>query len=187
MAVAGEGGIRGGHPETCDLIDSCHDRAELTGLGNGQSEPFNGLPPPARKPGVLVADDEARLRALLVVALRQHGFVVWLAADGQEAVEMYRDHRPEIDLVVLDVGMPGLDGRDALRALREINPDACCCFMVTHSDFAYERDLLDLGAKRIFQKPFELVAFIYMLSQLANHKETVRAVPCPVVSEDDYL
>src|SRR5207253_1911478 len=101
--------LREEHPETCDLIDSCHDRADLTSLGNGQSESVHGLPLPARKPGVLIADDEARLRALLVVALRQHGFVVWLAADGQEAVEIYRDHRPEIDLLVLDVGMPGLD------------------------------------------------------------------------------
>ena len=65
--------------------------------------------------------------------MRSHGLAVWLAADGPEAVELYRGHRDTIDVVLLDVQMPGLDGPATLTALREFDPGVLCCFMTGHS------------------------------------------------------
>jgi two-component system chemotaxis response regulator CheY len=71
----------------------------------------------------LVVDDHDHVRTFLVVLVRKivSGPVIE-ARNGEEAVEAYRKHRP--DLVLLDVNMPILDGMEALKRIREINPDA---------------------------------------------------------------
>src|SRR5438067_149637 len=66
--------------------------------------------PGGRLTGVLVADDEPGLRFLLDRLLRQRGFTVWLAADGQEALDVYRRQAGDIGLVFLDVNMPRVTG-----------------------------------------------------------------------------
>jgi CheY-like chemotaxis protein len=71
---------------------------------------------------VLVADDEAAVRALARAALEMAGYRVLLAGDGQEAVEAFRAARGSVKLVVLDAGMPRLSGRQALEAIRQIDP-----------------------------------------------------------------
>src|SRR6266511_1810436 len=77
---------------------------------------------PARHPGVLVVDDDALLRTLLYEVLRQEGFAVWTAANGFEALTLYDLQRGAIDLVLLDVNMPGRDGPETLAALRRRGP-----------------------------------------------------------------
>src|SRR3954470_11871134 len=83
-----------------------------------REEPAGTLPAQGRRRGVLVVDDEECVRDVLDAMLRQQGFAVWLAADGWEALEVYRLHLAAIDLVLLDVRMPGLDGPATLTALR---------------------------------------------------------------------
>ena len=76
-----------------------------------------GLPPRA-KPGVLVVDDEHLVRVIMQLGLERDGFEVWTAANGRQAIELYREHREDIAAVLLDVRMPGLDGPATLGALR---------------------------------------------------------------------
>jgi CheY-like chemotaxis protein len=61
----------------------------------------------SQKYGNLVADDEESVRGVLDIGMRQQGFDVWLAADGQKALDLYRRHCEAIDVVLLDVRMPG--------------------------------------------------------------------------------
>src|SRR5690242_3330326 len=124
----------------------------------GGSQP-NAPPPgtdraPTRPPVVLVAEDEASIRPLLSLSLRRHGFSVLAAADGREAVELYRRHRGEVDLVLLDVIMPVLDGLKALAALRQINPDVRCCLMGGSVEGMSEEEVRALCVERVFAKPF---------------------------------
>jgi CheY-like chemotaxis protein len=84
---------------------------------------------------VLVADDEPAVRHLLLATLPTYGFGVLSAADGSQAVEVYRRHHPGVALMLLDVDMPGLDGPRAFAHLRQIDPGLRCCFM---SGFAAE-------------------------------------------------
>src|SRR5947207_4878303 len=67
-----------------------------------------------RKPGVLVVDDEPAVRVVLSVGLRRLGFPVWEAANGDEAVRIYKQHRDCIEAVLLDVCLPGVDSPAAL-------------------------------------------------------------------------
>lgn len=68
-------------------------------------------------PRVLVVDDEPEIRELCRVNLESEGFEVLEAADGAEALQVVRDHLP--DVVFLDLMMPGIDGWDVLHALKE--------------------------------------------------------------------
>ncbi|MGZ5131997.1 MAG: response regulator [Caldimonas sp.] len=65
---------------------------------------------------VLVADDDDDILLLVTTRLRRDGFVVIQARDGDEALDLALERRPQI--AVLDIGMPGLDGLDVVRAIR---------------------------------------------------------------------
>src|SRR5438067_12967616 len=91
--------------------------------------PAGGLLAAGRRPGVLVVDDQDGVRGVVGAVLRQEGFAVWLAADGWEAIDLYRSLRGSIDLVLLDVRMPGLDGPASLSALRGLNRRVRFCFL----------------------------------------------------------
>jgi CheY-like chemotaxis protein len=121
----------------------------------------------AAKSGILVVDDEPAIRRLLQTALRQHGFfAVWTAADGRQAVEIYRRHRQDIGLVLLDVQMPVLDGPRTLAVLQRINPQVCCCFMSGHTGAYTEAELQERGGLYVFAKPFRLTQIITVLRTL---------------------
>ena len=70
---------------------------------------------------ILVVDDEEHMRQLFKEELTEEGYQVFLAADGAEAIKMVDEVQP--DLVTLDVRMPGMDGIEVLRVLKEKNRD----------------------------------------------------------------
>jgi DNA-binding response OmpR family regulator len=107
---------------------------------------------------VLVVDDEPRIVQLARDYLEHGGFTVLTAADGRTALETVRRRRP--DLVVLDLGLPGLDGLEVTRELRR--DSAIPIVMLTARDDELDKLLgLELGADDYLTKPFsprELVA-----------------------------
>ncbi|MBA4419366.1 MAG: hypothetical protein C0392_15900 [Syntrophus sp. (in: bacteria)] len=72
---------------------------------------------------VLIVDDENIVRELIKGVLSEEGIEVMKAADGYEAIKIFREHKHHIDLVILDMIMPGIKGDEVLRALREIRDD----------------------------------------------------------------
>lgn len=97
--------------------------------------------------------------------LRDRGFAVWTAMDGDEGVERYRRFREQIDIVLSDVQMPVLDGPAALDALREIDPFVRCCFMTGDPRHP---GLLRRGVLRVFAKPLSVVEVAEELRGLAK-------------------
>ncbi len=124
-----------------------------------------------RPHGILVADDEEEVRDVLHDKLRHEGFSVWLAADGQEALDLYRTHCETIDVALLDVCMPGLDGPQTLAALQELTPQIRCCFMSGYLGSYTEERLRDLGAATVFAKPFRVDEVAHVLGELANQTD----------------
>ena len=119
-------------------------------------------------PVVLVADDDENIRFLLRLTLHQAGFAPLVAANGREAVELFRRHRDEVRAVLLDVNMPGLDGPGVLAQIRQIAPQVRCCFMTGHAAHYGVDNLLALGATRVFDKPFDLDDLIETLGELCD-------------------
>ncbi|MFN0085609.1 MAG: PAS domain S-box protein [Blastocatellia bacterium] len=72
---------------------------------------------------ILVVDDEADIREVTSRTLENNGYRVLVACDGAEAIEIFREHVGDIQLVLTDMVMPNLDGPGAIRAFKEINPD----------------------------------------------------------------
>ncbi len=117
---------------------------------------------------ILVVDDEPRIVELARDYLEHAGFVVSAAADGPAALDAVRRHRP--DLVVLDLGLPGLDGLDVTRELRR--EGSIPIVMLTARDDELDKLLgLELGADDYLTKPFsprELVARVKAVLRRAD-------------------
>jgi DNA-binding response OmpR family regulator len=112
------------------------------------------LPGAIVTPGVLVVDDDELVRSLLRSGLEWHGFRVWVAADGEEAVTVYRENRAAIAVVLLDVRMPGMDGPRTLGVLRWLDKRVVACFMSGNTGGYDTDDLIRRGARHVFAKPF---------------------------------
>ena len=112
---------------------------------------------------VLIVDDDEINRRAYTEMLELQKIRVIGAADGIEAVEMYQAQCHEIHLVILDIMMPRMNGCDALRAIRKINP-RCCCLMVTgYIDAEPLDNIIAQGVSGILRKPFgmsELLAWV---------------------------
>jgi CheY-like chemotaxis protein len=121
-----------------------------------------------RRYGILIVDDEEGVRGLLTLWLPQQGFAVWQVAGGQAALDLYRSHGRAIDAVLMDVSMPGMDGPQALAALRAMNPRVRCCFMSGDLGGHTERSLCDLGAAGVLRKPFRLAEVTRVLRELVG-------------------
>ena len=105
---------------------------------------------------ILIVDDQETIWDFLIEALQKLGYSVLLAEDGEDAVEIYRNNPGEIDLVLLDMVMPRLDGPEAFRRIREIDPKAR---ILLSSGFVSEEDvheLLQAGACGFLPKPHRL-------------------------------
>ncbi|MDR7607050.1 MAG: response regulator, partial [Armatimonadota bacterium] len=73
-------------------------------------------------PTLLVVDDEEALCQLIRDALARRGYRVLVATSGVDGVRLYREHAGHVQLVILDMVMPGMDGRAVFDALRTIDP-----------------------------------------------------------------
>jgi signal transduction histidine kinase/CheY-like chemotaxis protein len=104
---------------------------------------------------VLLVEDEQLVRVATFRALRQLGYQVIACADGDEAVEIFRDRRADIHGVLLDVAMPRMSGRQTYIALRAIDPEVRVLLMAGDGSDEVER-ILSLGAREFLPKPFEL-------------------------------
>jgi DNA-binding NtrC family response regulator len=93
---------------------------------------------------------------------------VWTTENGRQAAELYQRHRDRIDVVLLDVRMPELDGPATLAELQRCNPDVCCCFITGDSGLYTEEELLAAGAVRVLRKPFAFDVIINTIRQLAR-------------------
>lgn len=131
---------------------------------------------------ILVIDDEPQIRRFLDIGLRAQGYVVELAADGESGLMTLAGHGA--DLVVLDIGLPGIDGHAVLRELRQWS-DVPVVMLTVRDDEAGKVAALDAGASDYVTKPFgvpELMARIRRL--LRAHAAPADA---PVVFDDGSL
>lgn len=120
-----------------------------------------------RKRGVLVVDDDQGVRAVVGAWLRHEGYAVWLAAGGREAIDIYGENSAAIDVVILDVNMPQIDGPETLASLRDRDPGIGCCFMSADTGAYTEAGLRGLRAA-FLRKPFRLTEFGRLLGELAS-------------------
>src|SRR5688500_6116393 len=103
---------------------------------------------------VLIVDDEEVLRDVLEVVLRREGFDVVLASSGEEALSIL-DSSEEVDLIVLDIMLPGISGIDTLRAVRISNPTLLVIIITAYSSIDGAIEAMKHGAYHYIPKPFK--------------------------------
>jgi CheY-like chemotaxis protein len=105
---------------------------------------------------ILLVDDETFIRDLGKQLLTMVGYKVFTARDGESALELYRKERDRIDLVILDLIMPGMGGRRCLEELLKVNPQARVVISSGYAPVGSTKDALAGGAKAFVGKPFEI-------------------------------
>lgn len=136
----------------------------------------------ARECGVLIADDEPAIRDALQDGLRREGFSVWLAADGDEALSLYHRHGAAINVALLDVLMPFLDGPATMIELHRLSPQLPCCFMSGQFGHYTAEGLRRSGARAVIKKPFRLREVAQLLR---NAVESIDLNPVRTGAERD--
>jgi two-component system, OmpR family, KDP operon response regulator KdpE len=134
------------------------------------------------KPGprVLVVDDERAIRRLLQVSLTAHGHTVFEATSGQEALAAVVAHRP--DLIILDLGLPDIEGIEVTRRLREWTQTPIIILSVRE----HETDkiaALDAGADDYLTKPFSVGELLARMRVALRHTTSKEDTPIFVSGE----
>jgi CheY-like chemotaxis protein len=121
---------------------------------------------------ILLVDDEDMIWDVIIDMLQELGYSVILAGNGLDAVQIYRDNLGLIDLVMLDMVMPELDGHGAFFRLKEIDPNVRVLLSSSYVSEEDARDVLDAGAVGFLQKPYRMV-------DLARKIRSIFAAPLP--------
>jgi DNA-binding response OmpR family regulator len=126
---------------------------------------------------ILLVDDDKLLRRTLAFNLEQAGYRVSTAANGEDALALAARDLP--DLVLLDIGLPGMDGLDALRAFKQ-SYDVPILFLTARRRELDEVVGLELGADDYITKPFDVDVLLAHIKAVLR-----RAHPAPVVEPED--
>jgi two-component system KDP operon response regulator KdpE len=130
---------------------------------------------------VLVVDDEPPIRKLLRMGLGTQGYEVLDAANGKAALELL-DRKP--DLVILDLGLPDMQGLDLLRRIRELNDSVPIVVLSSRGDEAAKVKALDLGADDYVTKPFGMEELLARMRAAMRHQLQVHGER-PIFRMDD--
>ncbi len=122
---------------------------------------------------VLLVEDEEVVRSLAKNILTSEGYRVTACVDGVEAVALFKEKGFEFDLVLLDVMMPKMHGKDVFAAMQKINPAVRCVFMSGYSDLDV-KDAMKQGLKGFLAKPFRAGQL------LGKVREVLDTSPSPV-------
>ncbi len=122
---------------------------------------------------ILIIDDEDDIRDLSVDMLEPLGYKVLLAENGSKGINMLREHKEDVSLVILDMIMPKMSGNEVFQALRTIKPDlkVLLCSGYSHEGFAGIDKLLENGAAGFVQKPFTLKVITESIKKILDKEE----------------
>ena len=129
---------------------------------------------------ILFVEDEVRQLALMQKFLGSQGFRVLAARDGAEAVEMHLRHKKEISLVVLDLGLPKLNGWEAYQMMKDVDPNVRAIFATGFMSPELEAQMKQEQMNAVIMKPYELreaLAKISAVLQQARGSEATQPRP----------
>jgi len=105
---------------------------------------------------ILLVDDEESILDIGSDILERHGYKTTIARSGEEALDLIRRQKDQIDLIVLDLNMPGMGGFRSLKAILEIAPGMKIIVATGHSSNEEAKKTLEMGATRFIPKPYRL-------------------------------
>jgi CheY-like chemotaxis protein len=143
----------------------------------------DGLPA-ARRGTVLFVDDEENQVRLMQGFLERNGYSVLIARDGAEAIEVHQRHKDEIALVILDLGLPKLNGWQAFQRMRQLQPDLGALFATGFLSPEAEAEMHKGQPVTIIQKPYDLDELLAKISAVIRSEHANSNAP--VIRQDVY-
>ncbi len=113
---------------------------------------------------ILLIDDEENVRNVAEKMLKHLGYSVKIFENGLDAISYYEDEKNNIDLVILDIIMPNIDGRSTFLELKKINKNVKVLIASGYSQSGHAKEIVELGAAGFVQKPFR----VHELSRVIN-------------------
>jgi CheY-like chemotaxis protein len=129
----------------------------------GTRDPGANVAEPTRG-SVLIVDDEPEMVRVLQAILQEEGYATRTATEGNDAVKLYSDARP--DGVLLDIGMPRMGGIEVLCALRQMDPDARIAILSGDTKRKVIHDAMQAGARDFILKPFDVSQVLSVVENL---------------------
>jgi CheY-like chemotaxis protein len=122
---------------------------------------------------ILLVDDEEFIRDVTVKLLGAYGYTVLTAADGETALAVYRREQSRIDLVVLDLIMPGMGGLRCLREILEMDAEALVLVASGYAAGGAWREALEAGAKGYIGKPYDMEKMAVTIREVLDQNRTM--------------
>jgi diguanylate cyclase (GGDEF)-like protein len=121
---------------------------------------------------VLIVDDAPDTLEIIQKLLRYEGYDVALASTGEEGVKKVEEEKP--DVVLMDINLPGIDGTEALRRIRILNPLQCVVMLTAFATVDNAIQALKEGASDFVKKPFENEHLIHIVNQCLEKYKTLK-------------
>jgi len=118
-------------------------------------------------PSILIVDDEPDITRTFAQILRTEGYDVMTAPNGPTALAILRDH--PVDVMLLDLAMPGMDGLAVLRAIRTLPVHTAVVVISAHIEPSGEAEAKRLGAAAVLSKPSNIGELLRLCSELSHH------------------
>ena len=139
------------------------DRLPLT-----ETAPKAVVLPRGEQETILVVDDEQSVREITSKVLEKFGYQVLAVPDGESAIELYQQEKERIDLIILDLGMPGMGGYKCFGKLREINPGAKVIIASGYAFNVVAKEVLESGAADFIGKPYQVEKLLTKIGRVLN-------------------
>ncbi|MBW1697139.1 MAG: response regulator [Deltaproteobacteria bacterium] len=117
---------------------------------------------------ILVVDDEDMILDVAKQMMEKLGYKVYTAGNGTEAIELYKTKRNDIDMVILDMVLPDMEGKEAYECLKKIDPEVMVLLSSGYSIAGEAEEILSRGCNGFIQKPFDLKRLSKKIREILN-------------------
>jgi CheY-like chemotaxis protein len=118
-----------------------------------------------KTPTILVIDDEFNIRSMLKEVFEMNGFSVYTAGNGREGVDIFKEHSDEIDLIILDMVMPVMDGKTAFYEIQKIKKKQKIIIISGYAQREDLKEILNRGALAFMSKPFQIDTIVEKVNE----------------------
>jgi two-component system cell cycle sensor histidine kinase/response regulator CckA len=119
---------------------------------------------------ILVVEDEEDLRELLASMLHDYGYTILVARDGMEALERYRRHRQDIQLVITDMDLPKINGAAVSQAILSDNPGTRIILISGFLEAALKSSILESGVREFVAKPYTMAQILQIVRKVLDEE-----------------